>query len=178
MKPLILLLSLWAVSASAAPACDEEPANLLASKNCGFTSDIEGWVHEFQGGLTEHDAREGSSAPGSLAVTGLEDGITIFSPCLEVQPSRSYRASAATRVAGNVFSCTLTGRQYTDTSCSEGRDRLDLSVDLPTTADWKTSNGETTINDTSRSMRLHFECNADDGFRLLIDDVSLVPAPG
>ena len=173
MKVLVLVLgaALIVSTSSAASSC-EEPANLLAAHNCGFNETVAGWIDEDQEGVSEHDPAEGVSAPGALAISGPEGSAVIFSPCIPVKPATGYRARASIRVAsGDLFSCSITARQYSDTACSEGRDRLELSADITPQQNWQAASGETTTSDTSRSARLHFECNGENGFRVLVDDV-------
>jgi hypothetical protein len=161
-------LILGATPLLAADGCDADGKNLLAKSNCGFDQGVEGW--EGVETNVEHDGADG----GALVAKGTEGFVVVVGPCVKVKAGTSYRVSARVlAVGGEVHSCSVAGRQYTDAQCSGGREQFETDATITPSRDWQTVSGEATAAADAKAAQLHLECTAEDVVDVRFDDLVL-----
>lgn len=169
----VAIVGTLAAAAPAGAACDDDAKNLLAKRNCAFASGVEGW--EGLEAEIAHEGGDGSPARGALAATASDGFALVLGPCVKTKGRASYRVSARVRVtSGEVHSCAVAARQYTDGACEEDREVLETDARVtPPTGEWQTMSGAATPERDADSAQLHLECNGEGEFRVLFDDVVL-----
>jgi hypothetical protein len=173
---ILFLVASFAVPARGESGCEDDTGNLLAKRNCGFARGIEGWAPAGgDGTAVAHESDDGSPRPGALAAAGAEGSVVVAGPCVEARGATSHRASIRVRATGGVvFSCSLTGRQYTDSECKQGRELLDITAAAARpNPEWQTATATVATSAGFASVRVHLECNGEPGFEVLFDDVVL-----
>ena len=158
---------------SAAAADCREPANLLATRNCGFDADAQGWS-AVPGASVKQDPAE----RGVLKATADAQGsLTIEGPCVAAQPKTAYQVSARLRLAtGTAYFCSVNIFQYADDRCSQGQEPLGSAPGPPEPA-WTTVKGTATTG-ASKSLRVQPVCSGQPGFVVQFDDVVLSKGAG
>lgn len=170
-------LAIAAVSAAAAatpaPAC-HDPANLVP--NCGFDTDPAGWM--FSADSVLHVSDDGASAPGSVEVNRHDASQTfeVFSACLEVDPSTTYKLAIAARVVSGPGpgGCVVSLVESSGTDCSGFVAEPFLPVLFG--ASWQRFLWSRTTDAATHSAVLRLACNGATDFTVRVDDGEVVPA--
>lgn len=160
-------------AATPAPACDD-PANLVP--NCGFDTDLAGWT--FSADSTAHVPGDGVSAPGSAEVDR-HDGtqaFEVFSACLDVDPSTTYKLAIAARVVAGPGpdGCVVSFVEHSSADCNSFVAEPFIPVLFGTS--WQRFLWSRTTSATTQSARLRLACNGAADFTVRVDDGEVVPA--
>lgn len=162
-----------AAAAAPAPACDD-PANLVP--NCGFDTDLVGW--SFTADSTDHIPGDGASAAGSAEIDR-HDGVQtfeVFSACLDVDPSTTYKLAIAARVVSGPGpdGCVVSFVEHSVTDCNSFVAEPFLPVMFGTS--WQRFLWSRTTAPTTQSAVLRLACNGAADFTVRVDDGEVVPA--
>jgi hypothetical protein len=170
----LALAALGAATAAApASACDD-PANLVP--NCGFDTDPSGWT--FIADSTDHVLGDGSSAPGCVELDrhDVTQGFEVFSACLDVDPSTTYKLAIAARVFSGPgpAGCVVSFVEHSSADCNSFVAEPFLPVIFGTS--WRRFLWSRTTAATTQSARLRLACNGATDFTARVDDGEVVPA--
>jgi hypothetical protein len=158
------------LSSSLAATCESVRGNLVATHNCGFAKDVDGWVAQPEATVS-HDLGEG----GVLRATSdLSGSLTVTGPCVTAQGESSYRIGARLRLAkGPAYFCSVNAFQYSDVHCSDNAEPLGSAAGPPGAA-WRSVDGSATTTSLTKSVQLRAVCSGPPGFIVMFDDFVLV----
>jgi hypothetical protein len=187
MRFIVTLAGLVLTSSAALADCKSDAKNLLAAHDCGFATGIAGWEASGSRARLGHAAKDGDPQPGSLEVEAPDGSLLVSGPCLEVEPSTSYRYGARFRkVSGETYVCGPQIHHFADAACAEPLGPLAAMGDMVETA-WQAfdptrrpeagpDQGVAKTEAATRAVRLVFAGSGEPGFVVRFDDV-FVSAP-
>jgi hypothetical protein len=184
--PLTTAVLLAALAAAPGGAdCTADAKNLLAKKDCGFTTGVAGWTARPDAGTVSHDPRDGAPKPGALKVTaGAQASVNVSGPCLPAKPGATYQFGSRYRLAsGEVYVCALDVYQYKDAACTDSTGKPSAISDLAAKEwqafdakrrpEWKPGADTVTVAADARFLQVSIGCSGPGPFTALFDDVFL-----